>query len=98
MEKSHNLSSGSFKGTEDVLYKVTYRADVPLQEVVASYMADSNVIYAEPNYLGTVSLLPDDSRYSDQSDLALVKAEEAWDLSSGNKSVLIAVVDTGSGD
>ncbi len=64
------------------------------------------VEYAEPNYILTVALLPDDPLFPEQFALkntgqeegtpgADISAERAWSLSTGSDSVVVAVIDTG---
>ena len=61
--------------------------------------ADSQVEYAEPNYLAYTQMTPDDPYYSyqwnfDNSEYGGVNAESAWDISTGS-GVTIAIIDTG---
>lgn len=55
----------------------------------------SGVQYAEPNYIRKAFNTPDDTNYSKQWNLPLINLEEAWDVSTGSSSVIVAVVDTG---
>lgn len=72
--------------------------------------ADPRVDYAEPNYLYRVLSLPDDARFGELWGLqnigqtikgvasladADIDAPEAWDITTGNKTVKVAVVDSG---
>lgn len=70
-------------------------ADV--QAAVAEYGADPNVVYAEPNFVGSLSYVPSDPLYAQTSgDLALIGIEAAWDEQAGaDASVLVAVIDSG---
>jgi thermitase len=51
--------------------------------------------YVEPNYLVHSVLTPNDPQWALQWGLAKVRADLAWDLESGTRSVIVAVVDTG---
>jgi subtilisin family serine protease len=53
------------------------------------------VIYAEPNYIRQLYYEPNDTFYPYQWALHLINADEAWDISRGNSTVLIAIIDTG---
>ncbi len=53
------------------------------------------VIYAEPDQIGTVSVAPNDTRYAEQWALAKIQAEAAWNLETGKSDVLVAILDTG---
>ncbi len=72
--------------------------------VVASKIKKlSNVEWAEPRYLrklagvpkNTASFTPNDPYYSQQYNLAIIDAADAWSISKGNPNVIIAIVDDG---
>jgi len=84
--------------------------NMSVEEAVARYEDDPDVLYAEPNYIVTIASTPSDSDYSYQWGLhntgqeiggttgtidADIDAPEAWDLSTGSATVVVAVVDTG---
>jgi len=90
----------------DRLYvlKSSYGFDV--NNAVTAYSKDSNVEYVEPNYLINISLIPNDPSFSNQWGLhntgqnggtpgSDIHAPEAWDVSKGSNSVIVAVIDTG---
>lgn len=73
-------------------------ADTTVQEALAAYRSDPNVLYAEPNYLVRKSSIPNDPLYQSQWNLPLISAPSAWDNFKGSRaagSVLVAVLDTG---
>src|SRR5438477_12464332 len=41
---------------------------------------------------------PNDTRYGEQWDLPLIRCPEAWDVTTGSSSVIVAVIDTGQTD
>src|SRR5882757_5539022 len=53
------------------------------------------VAFAEPDFVGTLSFLPNDTRFSEQWALPKINAEGAWDLETGANNVLIGITDTG---
>ncbi|MBD3920832.1 S8 family serine peptidase [Paenibacillus sp. PR3] len=57
--------------------------------------ADARVEYAEPNYIGTVFDNPSDTRYAEQWYVPRVKADQAWNTTTGSQSTVVAVIDTG---
>lgn len=62
----------------------------------AESLADSGLFETlQKNYLYAPSLIPSDSLYSRQQHLPQIKADRAWDLTTGNDSIVIAIVDTG---
>ncbi len=55
----------------------------------------SNVEWAEPKFVRRLTFVPNDQYYSQQYNLALIKAAQAWDISKGDTNVVIGIVDTG---
>ena len=50
---------------------------------------------AEPNYLVTAAAVPNDEFYPLQWHYPMMNLPAAWDLETGNSSVVVAVIDTG---
>jgi uncharacterized repeat protein (TIGR01451 family) len=68
--------------------------------------ARSDVLYAEPNFIRRKEVVPNDPRYSQMWGLknpggpfgvagADIKAEPAWDITTGNRNMVVAVIDEG---
>ncbi|HEV7732379.1 MAG TPA: S8 family serine peptidase [Candidatus Binatia bacterium] len=55
----------------------------------------SDVVWAEPNYIRHPLAIPNDPFYSLQWHYPLIALPEAWDLTTGNANVIVAVIDTG---
>ena len=51
--------------------------------------------YAHPNWIVYPVAIPNDPRLSEQWHHAMMKSPEAWNISSGSPSVVVAVTDTG---
>jgi len=66
-----------------------------LNETVNTLNSYSEVEYAEPDYIRTLSFTPNDPQYGSQYFLKLIKADKAWDLTHGSSTVYVADVDTG---
>lgn len=61
---------------------------------------DSNVVYAEPNYVyQAFDLAPkrtvNDPKFNELWGLTKIQAPAAWDITTGKSEILVAVVDTG---
>jgi len=52
-----------------------------------------NIAYAEPNYLFQLSHIPDDPLYNTQWALEDISAPAAWDIFTGDSTILTAVID-----
>ncbi len=90
-------------------YSGVMRVQVPPGQenvLMAALLAQPQVEYAEPNYIISVARLPFDFYFSSQWGLdnfgqsggsagADISALEAWDITTGNSDVVIAVVDSG---
>ncbi len=65
-------------------------------EQVAALRGNPNVLYAEPNYVAhAVDTIPNDVYSGDQWRFFKIGAPLAWDMTTGDSSVIIAIVDTG---
>lgn len=62
---------------------------------IKSLRGDPRVEYAEPNYEIRALAVPNDEAYPFQWHYPLIGLPEAWDTTTGNPDVLVAVVDTG---
>jgi hypothetical protein len=77
-----------------------------VMEAMKRFGTCEDVLYAEPNYRYKLQRTPNDPRFKDQWDLnntgqgggkkgADIHAPEAWDITTGVKSFLVAILDTG---
>ncbi|MCK5506343.1 MAG: S8 family serine peptidase, partial [Thermodesulfovibrionia bacterium] len=77
-----------------------------VEEAVQFYERHPDVEYAEPNFIVAINAIPDDTNFSDLWALhntgqtggiydADIDVPEAWDVATGSRNVVIAVVDTG---
>ncbi len=57
--------------------------------------SDPRVLYAHPNYILQATTLPNDTHLSSQWGLTNINAAGAWGRTTGDASIVIAVVDTG---
>jgi len=77
------------------IHVVSVNPGKSITQSIAEAENDPDVEYAEPDYLRSVSIVPDDPYYSNQWALADIETPGAWDLSQGDPSVKIAIIDTG---
>jgi outer membrane protein assembly factor BamB/subtilisin family serine protease len=71
-----------------------------VEELVAIYSKNPNVEYAEPNFIVTAYMVPNDPMYPlqwhlDNPTYGGINMQKAWDISTGSSSVIVAVIDTG---
>ena len=88
------------------LYLIKLPAGLDLPQARATFARVAGVLYAEPNYLLYSTATPNDPQYTNQWGLhntgqsagtpgADIHAPEAWDITTGSSSVVVAVIDTG---
>jgi alpha-tubulin suppressor-like RCC1 family protein/subtilisin family serine protease len=75
-------------------------------KAIEALRARPDVIYAEPNLVRRRAVAPNDARYSEMWNLKNtgqgggsagrdIKAEQAWDITTGSRSIVVGVVDEG---
>lgn len=64
-------------------------------QIIRALRQRGDIAYAEPNYIRHALLVPDDTHYSKQWHYPLIQLPEAWDVTTGSSSVIVAVIDTG---
>ncbi|HEY1013194.1 MAG TPA: S8 family serine peptidase [Herpetosiphonaceae bacterium] len=63
--------------------------------VLAALKANPEIEFAEPNYIASVTWTPNDPGYGQQWGWNKIQAPQAWDVTQGSSSVVVAIVDTG---
>lgn len=76
---------------------VTIEYSTPLDpmEMAEIVKRTGNVLWAEPHFAYKTNYIPNDPSYSQQWNLSKIQAELAWDITKGDSSVVIGIVDTG---
>lgn len=76
-------------------YSMVIQNSVDVAEAVNALKKDPNVEDAEPNYLATTSIIPNDSKYPQQWALPRINCPSGWEKMKGSPQVKVAVIDTG---
>jgi hypothetical protein len=63
--------------------------------VCAELNRDPEVEYAQPNYRYRLCREPNDPDFADQYAHQLIQMEDAWEISTGSRDIVVAVLDTG---
>ena len=94
-------SPAALDGARNTRFDALYREDT-LQhgkwetlQAIKLLRKRSDVLYAEPNYLRNPLIIPDDSFYALQWHYPLINLPEAWETTTGNPDIIVAVIDTG---
>jgi subtilisin family serine protease len=66
-----------------------------VQGICGRLNEDSEVEYAQPNYIYKSCSDPNDPEFPDQYAHQLIQMADAWDISTGSHDVVVAVMDTG---
>ncbi len=73
----------------------TARARMRLEKTVADFRAVPGVRVAEPNRLLHASAVPNDQHYALLGYPDIINLPDAWDVTTGDRDVIVAVIDTG---
>ncbi len=76
-------------------FKLTFDKTIPLEEYINDLYATGYFEAVEPVYIEQSLFTPNDPARSSQYYLNLIKAAEAWDITTGSSSIVIGIVDTG---
>jgi len=71
-------------------------APLTVDGAFALYNASDLVTLAQPNYIYTTDAVPNDTIYPSQWSLPRISAPDAWNITTGQQSLIIAVGDTGA--
>ena len=74
---------------------VKYSSEVDPLILASKISKLEEVEWAEPKFIYPVEFVPNDQFYSSQYAMIKIKAQEAWDVSTGDTSVVIAIIDSG---
>lgn len=64
-------------------------------KVIEAFKNNPLIEYAEPNYIVTAQLTPNDPYFPNQWALAKISAPTGWDITTGSSQAVIAIIDTG---
>jgi serine protease len=76
-------------------FSLRYRDESDPREVAKTMQSTGAIEYAEPHFIRYPSYTPNDPQFGQQWYLRKIKADSAWDITKGDTSVIIAIVDTG---
>ena len=79
----------------DKIYSIKYEGDVDPLLISRKISSLNDIEYAEPRYIYRVKYTPNDPSFVSQPYLNQVRATQAWDVSKGDSSIVIGIIDTG---
>ncbi|MDO8549039.1 MAG: S8 family peptidase [Ignavibacteria bacterium] len=74
---------------------VSYESDIDPYYLSSKLKNFSEVEWAEPKFVYELDFDPNDPSYASQWNLSKILASQAWDITQGDTSVIIGIVDTG---
>ena len=75
------------------IYRIRYSDNLSPDKVAEEFNNLNNVIYSEPRYIQYETTVPNDPYYSNQWHLPVIDASQAWNITTGDTNVIIAIVD-----
>lgn len=66
-----------------------------VKEAVKAYRAEAGIQFAEPDYIAEAFYSPRDPAFSRQWGMSKIRAPDAWNVTNGEGSLKIAILDTG---
>ena len=78
-----------------LFYRFHYRDGSDPRSIAKVLQSTGAIEYAEPHYIRYVDLTPNDTYYGQQWHLKKTKADSAWDVTKGDSSIVIGIIDTG---
>jgi serine protease len=88
----------SMSGDAHVLRLPARMPVAEVERIAARLSALPEVAYAEPDYIMRPMLVPNDPQYANQwhyYEAYGINLPQAWDISTGNPNIVVAVIDTG---
>lgn len=76
------------------IFKVIFPEE-PSQDYISAIISSPEVEYFQKAVVYKVDFIPNDKLISEQWALAKINAYKAWDITTGNDSVIVGVIDTG---
>lgn len=95
--KVNYLAKGIAKQDEVLgrIIKVTYNKHVEESTFLALQNDDPDIEYIEPSHTYSLEYTPNDSLLGNQWGLSKIQAFDAWNITQGSDSVILAIIDTG---
>jgi len=79
----------------DPVFRLKFDRSTDLESAWRDLARDPRVEVVEPNIIVDLALVPDDPDYEKKHEFPKIDAPSAWDMATGSRDVLVAVVDTG---
>lgn len=88
----------SIKTVPDIFFYEFQDSIIDIKSKIEELNMNSNIEYAEPDYVFYFHTIPDDENYSSQWYHSSINCTGAWDFTTGDSQIKIAVLDSGIED
>lgn len=93
-KRTHN-EQGEKLTDLSLIYELHYAGNANVEDATNMLLRTGVLEYAEPKYMHRIALTPNDPQASTQYHLGLIQALQAWDITQGDTSVIVGIVDSG---
>lgn len=93
MRPMNAITKKVFRASEAELLEFDQYID--LKKMVSALKSNPNIEYVEYNSIYRLSVVPDDTNYSDLYGMEKISAPLAWEQTRGSKQIVVGVIDTG---
>jgi len=88
-------SQGNRYAGYDRVYTIEYSSPFDAMALCHELKQTGVVEFAEPYYIFDLYYTPNDPRFGEQYWFSMMQAQQAWDITKGDSSVVIGIVDSG---
>ena len=86
---------GSLSESSNNIYALIHSDAKTPDELTAELLKNPEVLAASPNYMFRAAYVPDDTSFGRCWGMNYINAPDAWDISTGSRSVYVAIIDSG---
>lgn len=79
-----------------LIYELDYGSNLDIESAVNLLLETGLVEYAEPSYVFKPTYVTNDPDTAGMYHLAIIRAQQAWDIEKGDSNVVIGIIDTGT--
>jgi serine protease len=77
------------------IIQIKYESGMDPIYIASKMKGSAEIEWAEPKFVYEVDYVPNDPSLGNQYNLPKINAAQAWDISKGDTSIIIAIIDTG---
>jgi serine protease len=90
-----NYPEGKLNNTLRQVIKIEYGSNTDPELLAKKLNRSTEVEWCEPYFIRKTEFIPNDPSFAQQYSLPKIQAEQAWDITQGDSSIVIAIIDTG---